>query len=235
LANIELNIVALGDFSAVNAQIKALQAQVAALNSSLGIGSISPQLSNSLKSATNDFSNVLTASNAFTKQTVQLTSETTKFGQALESGKLSLGQYYQIVTGKSGAATNSVKQLALEQTKLQNSVIMADPTKQGFYSVFTPTTIDAAANATKIAANEANIYALAVQKGSQSLINFGKNTQWAGRQLTVGLGVPMVIFGSEAVKAFEATNTALTQLQKVYGEGLTPPSQDQINKISQDV
>jgi len=235
LANIELNIVALGDFSAVNAEIKKLQAQVAALNNGLGINPITPQLSSSLKTTTNDFSNALLASNGFTKQTVQLTSETQKFGKALESGKLSLGQYFQIINSRSGAATDSVKQLALEQTKLQNSVIMADPTKQGFYSVFTPTTIDATANATKIAANEANIYALAVQKGSQKLIDFGKNTQWAGRQLTVGLGIPILLFGSQAVKSFDDVNKALTQLQKVYGEGLTPPSQDQVNKISQDV
>ena len=112
---------------------------------------------------------------------------------------------------------------------------MADPNKQGFYSVFTPTTINAAANATKIAANEANIYAMAVEKGSQSLINFGKNTQWAGRQLTVGMTMPMVLFGSQAVKAFEQTNMALTQLQKVYGEGLVPPSQASIDQISKQV
>lgn len=235
MANIELNIVALGDFTAVNAQIKALQAQVTALNSSLGVGSLSPQLTAGLKTATNDFSNALVASSAFTKQTVQLTSETTKFGQALENGKLGLGNYFQIISGKSGAATQSVRQLALEQTKLQNSVIMADPSKQGFYSVFTPTTINAAANATKIAANEANIYAMAVNKGSQALINFGKNTQWAGRQLTVGMSMPMILFGSQAVKSFNDTNKALTQLQKVYGEGLIPPSQGQIDQVSKQV
>ena len=201
----------------------------------MGAGGISSQLSAGLKTATLDFSNALVSSNAFTKQQVQLTSETAKFGQALEKGKLSLGTYFQIITGKSGAATQSVKQLALEQTKLQNSVIMADANKQGFYSVFTPTTINAAANATKIAANEANIYAMAVEKGSQSLINFGKNTQWAGRQLTVGMSMPMILFGSQAVKAFEQTNMALTQLQKVYGEGLIPPSQASIEKISKDV
>ena len=138
MANIELNIVALGDFSSVNAQIKALQAQVISLNSSLGAGSLSPQLASSLKSITNDFGSALVQSNAFTKQTVQLTNETHKFGTALEKGKLSVGQYFQIITGRSGAATNSVKLLALEQTKLQNSVVTTDPSKQGFYSVFTP-------------------------------------------------------------------------------------------------
>jgi hypothetical protein len=42
MAKIELNIVALGDFSAVNAQIKALQVQVDSLNkgvAGVGLGS----------------------------------------------------------------------------------------------------------------------------------------------------------------------------------------------------
>jgi len=235
LANIELNIVALGDFSSVNAQIKALQAQVTSLNSSLGAGALSPQLASSLKSITNDFSHALVQSNAFTKQTVQLTNETHKFGTALEKGKLSVGQYFQIITGRSGAATNSVKLLALEQTKLQNSVVMSDPSKRGFYSVFTPKTIDAVSNATKIAANEQNIYNIAVNKGSQALINWGKNTQWAGRQLTVGMSVPIILFGSTASRIFNDVNEQLVRLQKVYGTGLTQPTQIVLDSIKKDV
>jgi len=49
------------------------------------------------------------------------------------------------------------------------------------------------------------------------------------------MGVPIALFASEAVKSFDTVNTALTQLQKVYGEGLTPPSQNSINQISQEV
>jgi len=235
MANIELNIVALGDFSSVQTQIKALQAQVALLNKATGGVGLSPNLSKQVNTLTNDFSNALTASGQFTKQTISLQTETEKFGAALQKGSLGLGNYFQIITKNNGAATQSVKALALEQTKLQNSILMADPSKEGFYSVYTPKNIDAVANATKIAANEANIYAIAINKGSQSLINFGKNTQWAGRQLTVGMALPLLIFGQQAMNAFNGVNTALTQLQKVYGEGLTPPSQNDINKISQDV
>jgi len=235
MANIELNIVALGDFSSVQNQIKALQAQVALLNKATGGLGLNPVLSKNLQSITNDFSNALVASGQFSKQTISLQTETEKFGAALQKGSLGLGNYYQIITKQNGAATNSIKALAVEQTKLQNSIITSDPTKQGFYSVYTPKNIDLIANSTKIAANEANLYAIAVNKGSQALINFGKNTQWAGRQLTVGMSMPLLLFGQQAVSQFDKVNTALTQLQKVYGEGLIPPSDQTIQNISNQV
>ena len=237
MANIELNVVALGDFSSVSDQITKLKAQVASLNASLtgATGASFDKASASVRSLSNEFSAALTNSGAFTKQTVQLQNETEKFGQSLQNGTLGLGNYYQILTKKQGDTMNSVKALAVEQTKLQNSVIMADPSKQGFYSVFTPKSIDAVANATKIAANEQNIYNTAIKAGSTELINWGKNTQWAGRQLTVGMAMPLLLFGQQAVSTFDSVNTALTQFAKVYGEGLTAPSQSTIDQMSQQV
>jgi TP901 family phage tail tape measure protein len=235
VARVELNIVALGDFTSVNTQIKALQTQIDLLNKSVvGVG-LGNSLTKDLNSASAAFKNTMLSTGQFTQSQVQLTTETQKFGKALESGKLSLGTYYNIIKQNSGTAMNSVKALAIEQTKLQNSVIMADPTKKGFYSVFTPTTINKIADATKIAANEQNIYNIAVEKGTQSLINWGKNTQWAGRQLTVGMTVPLMLFANQATSAFKDVNVELTRLQRLYGEGLMPPSQTEINQISAQV
>jgi len=80
MANIELNIVALGDFSSVQNQIKALQAQVALLNKATGGLGLNPVLSKNLQSITNDFNNALVASGQFSKQTISLQTETEKFG-----------------------------------------------------------------------------------------------------------------------------------------------------------
>jgi len=235
MAKIELNIVALGDFSSVNSQIKALQAQVALLQQGMGNVAIDSSLAKNLNNISKGFSQALTATGQFSLSTVQATSEIENFGKSLQKGTLGLGNYFNILSRKNSVATTSVKELALEQTKLQNSVIMADPSKQGFYSVFTPKTINAVSNATKIAANEQNIYNIAVNKGSQALINWGKNTQWAGRQLTVGMSVPLLLFASQATSAFKDVNVELTRLQRLYGEGLTPPSQAELDKISTQV
>ncbi len=48
--------------------------------------------------------------------------------------------------------------------------------------------------------------------------NWGKNTQWAGRQLTVGLTVPLIAFGAQAAKAFREADQELVRLTKVYGD-----------------
>lgn len=231
MARIELNIVAFGDFTSVNNQIKALQTQVNLLNKSLtGVG-VSGGLAKDLNAAANSFKAALLSSGQFTAQTVRMTSETEKFGKSLVSGKLKLNEYFNIITGKASQASNSLKALTLEQVKLQNSIVMADPTKRGIFSVFTPTQIDKVTNATKIARMQQNLYNLALEGGSKALINWGKNTQWAGRQLTVGLTMPMVIFGSTAAKTFQEVNDQLVRLQKVYGDGIKQPTQQALDSI----
>ena len=235
MAKVELNIVALGDFSSVTSQIKSLQDQVAMLQKNMAGVGVSSSFAKELANVNAAFKQTMLSTGQFTASTVKLTSETEKFGQALVNGKLKLGDYFNIIKQRTSEATTQMKALAVEQTKLQNSIIMNDPSKQGLLSVYTPTQIDKVANATKIAANEANLYAIAVKKGAQELSNWGKNTQWAGRQLTVGMSVPLMIFGQQAVSTFKDVNTELTKLQRLYGEGLTPPSQAELNKISDQV
>lgn len=233
MARIELNIVALGDFSSVNNQIKALQAQVNLLNKSLsGVGA-GGGIVKELNAASMAFKSALLSSGQFTQTTVKMTNETDKFGKSLVNGKLKLSEYFGIITGKSAQATASLRALAAEQVKLQNSIVMGDPTKRGVFSVFTPTQIDKVANATKLAAMQQNLYNMSLEGGSKALINWGKNTQWAGRQLTVGLTMPMVLFGSSAAKIFQDVNDQLVRLQKVYGDGLKQPTQEALDSIKQ--
>jgi TP901 family phage tail tape measure protein len=70
--------------------------------------------------------------------------------------------------------------------------------------------------------------------GSNQLINWGKNTQWAGRQLTVGLTVPLAAFGMAAQKAFREADQELVRLTKVYG-GLSATSSSELAKVRKDV
>jgi len=235
MAKVELNIVALGDFKSVNAQIKSLQDQVTLLNKSVASVGVNANLTKQLNEANAAFKATILSTGQFTAQTVRLKAETDKFGEALVGGKLKLTQYFQIIKAGTANATSQMKALAMEQTKLQNSLVMSDPTKQGILSVYTPTKINAVANATKIAANTQNLYNIAVEKGTQSLINWGKNTQWAGRQLTVGMTVPLTIFGSTATRVFKEVNDEIVRLQKVYGTGIQQPTQAALDAIKQQV
>ena len=83
-----------------------------------------------------------------------------------------------------------------------------------------PATLDMSNLGTKtqIAAQKQAIFNQLLKQGSTQLLNFGKNTQWAGRQLMVGFTVPLMAFGSSAVKAFTDVETAVIKFRKVYGD-----------------
>lgn len=170
MSRIEFNVVALGDFSSVNAQLASLRKNVAALNAQLvGVG-VSSELAASMSAINSQFKASLLSSGAFTAKTVQLTAETEKFGQALTSGKLKLSQYFAIIKAGAAQSTAEMRALAMEQAKLASSMVVADPLKRGVFSVLTPTHINAVTNATKIATIQQNLYNIAVQKGSVALI-----------------------------------------------------------------
>jgi TP901 family phage tail tape measure protein len=57
--------------------------------------------------------------------------------------------------------------------------------------------------------------------GSVKLLNFGKNTQWAGRQLMVGFTIPLAMFAASAIKSFKEIETQALRFKKVYGELFT--------------
>jgi len=97
LSRIELNVVALGNFSSLTKEINILKAQVAALNKNIGsIGLTSQQLS-SIKNMTGELNNAILSSGQFTAKTIALQTETEKFGKALDAGKLKLKEYYSRV------------------------------------------------------------------------------------------------------------------------------------------
>jgi TP901 family phage tail tape measure protein len=52
---------------------------------------------------------------------------------------------------------------------------------------------------------------------SRAMVNAGKQAQWAGRQLMVGLSLPIAALGYVAVKSFQAIDEQLVRLVKVYG------------------
>lgn len=59
-------------------------------------------------------------------------------------------------------------------------------------------------------------WAAAASHASTNMINWGKNTQWAGRQLTVGLSVPLTMLAALAVKSANDVDKQLTRIAKVY-------------------
>ena len=187
--------------------------------------------------AVDNFRKAVTAAGMYNASMVDVTSSTAKFGKELAGQRLKLRDYYNAWSEYSRGAQGQIRKLAQEQVRIQSSVVKSlgrDMTGAQKAMVITPTGIDAVANASRIAAQELSIYHKVLRDGSTSLINWGKNTQWAGRQLTVGLTLPLMIFGKSASEAFRMADQELTRLLKVYG-GIGGVSSAELGKVKQDV
>jgi TP901 family phage tail tape measure protein len=81
------------------------------------------------------------------------------------------------------------------------------------------------ATKTMIASEKQALLNQLLKQGSTNLLNFGKNTQWAGRQLMVGFTVPLITVGSQAAKTFMDMETQAIRFKKVYGDLFTPAAE----------
>ena len=102
------------------------------------------------------------------------------------------------------------------------------------YNVHIPRGLDLTKNKSALLRQELQIMNKVIQDGGVQLINWGKNTQWAGRQLTVGLTLPLAAFGKAAADAFKVADQELTRLTKVYGN-IAGTSAQELNKIRNEV
>jgi TP901 family phage tail tape measure protein len=194
-------------------------------------------ISASTKLANNLFRDTLTGSGQFSSHFVNLNSDVDKFGKNLDAGRLKLKNYFQTFREHATTQKGMIRELAKEQVMLQNSVLQPlGRNAQGLmqYNVMIPRGLDAVKNSTQLARMELQIMNRALSEGAGSLINWGKNTQWAGRQLTVGLTVPLTMFGAAAGKAFREADQELVRLTKVYG-GLAATSSADLKAIREEV
>ena len=217
MSRIDLNVVATGNFGQLEAQLARLKAQVGALNASMTNASlINPTALSNMQKYSELMSDQLRSTGMFQTKMVSLTSETERFGQSLARGNLRLGDYFRTATGHIRNQQTEIQKLAKAQVAMANSTTMAMGDGQAM--VITPRGIDQAIHKQQLLNQEYRIFRQVVAGGSTQLINWGKNTQWAGRQLTVGLTVPLAIFGAAAAKTFMDADKQLTRLAKVYGD-----------------
>ena len=194
-------------------------------------------ISSSTKLANNLFRDTLTGSGQFSSHFVNLNSDVDKFGKNLDAGRLKLKNYFQTFREHATSQKGMIRELAKEQVMLQNAVMQPlGRNAQGLmqYNVMIPRGLDAVRNSAQLARMEMQIMNRALSEGATSLINWGKNTQWAGRQLTVGLTVPLTMFGAAAGKAFREADAELVRLTKVYG-GLAATSATDLKAIRDEV
>ena len=229
------SIVAKADLSSLVSEVHRASASLQQLQRELLASN--KAISSSTKLANNLFRDTLTGSGQFSSHFVNLNSDVDKFGKNLDSGRLKLKNYFQTFREHATTQKGMIRELAKEQVMLQNSVLQPlGRNAQGLmqYNVMIPRGLDAVKNSAQLARMELQIMNRALSEGAGSLINWGKNTQWAGRQLTVGLTVPLTMFGAAAGKAFREADQELVRLTKVYG-GLAATSASDLKAIREEV
>ena len=232
---ITTNITANADFTSLRTQLAAVTAQLVKLQETTA--GTNAKLANQIAVMNKSFAETMRSTGQFSSHFVSLTSDVEKFGRNLDRGRLKLGEYYNAWSGHTKKTSSLIRDLAKQQVMLENAIIQPiGKNAQGLmqYNVMVAKGLDEIKNKTAIARQELSIMNKVMLDGSNQLINWGKNTQWAGRQLTVGLTVPLAAFGMAAQKAFKEADQELVRLTKVYG-GLSATSSAELAKVRKDV
>ena len=229
------NIVARADFSNLIANVHKVTASLAAMQQQMGASN--KVLSSQINAVNRSFGETLRSTGQFSTQFVSLTSDVDTFGKRLDGGKLKLRDYFSTLQTHTRTSGGLIRDLARQQVQLQNAIIQPlGRNAQGLeqFNVHIPRGLDEIANKGALARQEMQILNKTMQQGAGQLINWGKNTQWAGRQLTVGLTLPIMAFGAASAKAFKEADAELVRLTKVYG-GVAATSAAELAKVRSDV
>ena len=205
-------------------QLQALQAQINAFNLALNKsnkaqGAFAAEYSKELQGAINK-------TGLFTAETVRLSTAAATLDKTLSKGSTSLGQFFSAKFNKDSAIAAETMALAAERAKrLQTQFIATAGAANGFQEAIAVRPLAAFSSEAAVAAQRTQILSNMFKQGTTQLVNFGKNVQWAGRQLMVGFTVPLTIFGSVAGKTFMDLEKQAVAFKKVYGDIFTTPAE----------
>jgi TP901 family phage tail tape measure protein len=238
-ANIRVDI----DTAAALASIKNLQRQISAFHTNMAKGGAAAAATS--MNLQQGLLNSINRTGQFSATIKNVKSTTESFTNALEKNKLSMREYFRY----SGAATktfgrffrtefDTINKVARERVKdLQTQYIRMGRDANGAIKAIAvrPLALDMESLGTKtqIAAQRQALLNQMLKQGSTNLLNFGKNTQWAGRQLMVGFTIPLVMFGSVASKTFMDMEKQAIRFKRVYGELFT--TTEQTNKALAEI
>jgi hypothetical protein len=231
MADVNANIGIHIDSSAALAELKTLQRQLATFHASIAKNSAASAAAQ--KGLQQNLLNSINATGQFHAQMGLVRTSTESFTHALENNKLSMREYFRYAGASSKSfgklfkeEFNTIGKVAEERVrKMQTQYIKMGRDASGAMKAMsvTPATLNMKdyANQTAVAAQKQAMFNQLVKQGSTSLLNFGKNTQWAGRQLMVGFSVPLMYIGTIASKTFMEMEEQAIRFKRVYGDIFT--------------
>jgi len=226
--NVNANIRVDLDTSDALASLRNLQNQISLFNKSV-IQSNATAVA-AQKSMLSTLSAQIDSTRQFTASMVNVETSVSRLGRTIDKNKLSLGEYfrYGVASSKSfgrvfGREHTAIMELAADRVKrLQTQYVAMGQAQNGVMKAMAIRPMNLFNADAAVAIQRQQIFNKLLHDGSTSLINFGKNTQWAGRQLMVGFTVPLTIFGGMAGKIFMDLERQIVNFRRVYGDATTP-------------
>ena len=220
--NIDINT------SAAAAGLRQLQSQITAFNSTLTKSSAVQ--ATAMRNSTQNMLELVNASRFFTAETVRMQTAAASLDTTLKKGQVTLGTFLGAKFRKNGLAAAQVMSLANTRAQaLQTQFVATGAAANGMRDAIAIRPLQAFNNAAVVSAQKLAIHRAMLNQATTSMINFGKNTQWTGRQLMVGFTVPLTIFGGVAGKVFRDLEKEAVNFKKVYGDSFTPPEEMEAN------
>ena len=232
-ANIDINI----DSSNALAQLKSLQRQISQFHTSIAKSSEAAALAQ--RGLQKNLLSSINSIGAFSAEMRTVKTSAESFTDSLEKNKFSMREYFRYA----GASTktfgrifksefDTIGKVAEERVKtLQTQYIKMGRNASGAMEsiAIRPTSLNMQDYGTRtaIAAQKQALFNQLMKQGSTNLLNFGKNTQWAGRQLMVGFTLPLMAVGTAATKTFMDMEAQAIKFKKVYGDLFTPKEETQ--------
>ena len=240
MADVNSNININFNTAAALAQLRQLQAGLSKFHQTLAEGNLAA--ANAQKGLNAQLLQSIGATGKFSASQVKVAGSTLAFTSALEKNKLSLREYYRYTMAAATANTRVMGKAFAQEREiinrarrdrvkaLQSQYIQMNKANAGFMDAIRvmPKSLQMASGkftelGTRIqyAAQRQQFLNQLLKQGSTQLLNFGKNTQWAGRQLMVGLTMPLALFGAAAAKAFRELDAEIVKFRRVYGDAFT--------------
>jgi TP901 family phage tail tape measure protein len=236
-ANINIDINA----SSALAQLRALESQISNFNNSVARSNAAAmQVQRGMVSS---LQAQIEATGNFNTSIRTMQGSLDSLSTAFDKGTLSTRQYFRYAASQMPGLAKAFRGLGAEQAqmaalaeervkRLQTRYVSLGKDVNGMQRMLAiqPKTL-AAGYATDIALAEQRqqLFNRALQQGTTGLVNWGKNTQWAGRQLMVGFTVPLTIAAGAAAKFFMDLDKAGVAFRRVYGDMGTSTAETEKN------
>lgn len=218
MTNIDIKVVGTANVNQMHNAFGKLQAQIAATNAELtsmvnlqnGVdGAGFARAARAAQLNQKAYSNAVASTGAFEQMQLRVNRATDDYVKKLNAQKLS---FREMAKQRKVAAAAYKEQIAMEQMVVRSTGRTNSRGKQLLdvaYAKEVSAELDTAGR--RLAWwNEQ------LKSGSHQMVNWGKNTQWAGRQLTVGFTMPMAAAGAAAGVLAYQIDKEFTRIAKVY-------------------